>query len=85
MDEIKICPHPYNGCISENRGKCFLGGPCDPCDGKGRRFRMVKVVTADGHEIWGRDFLQPAPVIDAEEANEALVMVRRLHSRQART
>jgi hypothetical protein len=84
MDEIKQCPYTYNGCISENKGKCLLGSPCDPCDEHGRRFRMVKVVTADGHEIWGRDFL-PEPVIDAEQANEAILMVKRLHSRQART
>jgi hypothetical protein len=75
QEDIKPCPYRYCGCISQNGYMCTLGKPCDPCDEHGHKFRMVKVVTADGHEIWGRDFrlididtLQAAATVREAEA-----------------
>lgn len=64
---IKVCPHRFNGCISQNGYVCLHDGPCEPVDHQGRKFRVIMVRTADGHEIWGRDFERlAASIIDAD-------------------
>lgn len=40
QDDIKVCPHRYGGCISQNGYMCTNPGPCDPVDENGRRFAV---------------------------------------------
>lgn len=79
------CEQRGIGCISQNGYMCLHSGPCQPVDSNGDLFVVVSSIL-DGHRVNSRRFVAvraQADIIDAEEANAALMMVEQLKGRVA--
>ena len=76
--KIRICPHPYCGCISEigtmrsGKPRCLHDGPCDPLDAAGRHF-TISYTVEDGQTFMTRTYERKAPgrILDAETLQAA--------------
>lgn len=83
QENIKVCPHRYCGCISQNGYVCTHSGPCAPMDEHGNEF-TVREWIEDGTRMTTRDYKPVAPVIDAEAGNAALAMVAQMRTHGGR-
>jgi len=52
---MKVCQHPFCGCISQSGYLCRHGSECEPLDADGRRF-TVTYIEVDGQRLMCRDF-----------------------------
>jgi hypothetical protein len=85
QENIKVCPYAPCKCISENKGHCFHGPVCEPCDDRGRRFLIITDVQ-DGQVFTHTRYLPErviAPIIDSDESNAALALADRVRGRVA--
>lgn len=81
QDDMKVCPHRYCGCISQNGYTCTNPGPCDPVNENGRRFVVFECLE-NGQPLAHRHYLDDVngvplkkrcgPVIDADIQNAYL-------------